>query len=95
MFLFQILSLLDLFASVILISSPNHLFSFKLVLGMALYLIVKAYIFKGDFLSVMDAFIGINIFIAFFFPLKFICYFLGIILFLKSFYSLSTTFYKK
>jgi len=92
MFLLQILALLDLFSAIMLITAPFDLFPFRLVLGGVLYLLLKAYLFRGDFLSVLDGVIGAYLFIAFFFPWPFLCYILGIWLFLKSFYSLATSF---
>lgn len=92
MFLLIILSCLDLLTAIMLISAPFDLFPFRLVLGGALYLLLKAYMFRGDFLSLMDGVIGVYLFIAFFLPWPFLCYFLGAWLFIKSFYALATSF---
>jgi hypothetical protein len=88
MFLLKILAFLDLLVAVMLITLPFEVFSFRLILGGTLYLILKAYLFKGDALSIIDGIIGLYLFIGFFFPSNFLSYLLGGWIFIKAFYSL-------
>lgn len=90
MFLFMFLSILDLFAAMLLFISPLEIASFRLVFGFALYLFAKGYMFKGDFFSAVDMFVGGYLFLSFFFVWNFLSYVLGIYLFLKAFYSLAS-----
>jgi hypothetical protein len=87
MFLLFLMGIFDLFVSIMLLFEPVFGFPFRLVFGGTLYLLLKGYLFRGDFLSVVDAFIGLILFIGFFFPWKFACFLFGGWLFLKSVYS--------
>ena len=88
MFLLLIMGSLDLFAAIMLLFEPVFGFPFRLVFGGVLYLLLKAYLFRGDFLSVIDGIIGLFLFIGFFFPWHFMCFLFGTWLFLKSAYSI-------
>lgn len=92
MFLFKILAILDFLIGLALILSPFHLISFRLVLGAALFLWLKAYLFKGDFLSIVDGIIGIYVFISFFGVLTWLSFILGSYLLIKAFYSFVVSF---
>lgn len=55
----------DLITALILILIPFDLVSWKIALVASLYLLFKAYLFKGDFASIIDGVSGIYLFLTF------------------------------
>lgn len=88
MFLFKVLGLFDFLAGLMIILSIGNIVPFRLVLGHALYLILKGYIFKGDLLSLIDAGIGIFAIISLILPMSFLSIIVAIYLIGKGFFSI-------
>lgn len=82
MFAFKLLGVFDILAGIILIMTLGDV-PFRLLLGHALYLIIKGYIFRGNTLSAVDLGIGFYGLMATFFPIGIISFFAGMYLFAK------------
>lgn len=68
MFVVWLFGLLDLFGAVLLILQLFDNAPLRLVVGIALYLGVKAYLYRGDLFSIIDAFVGAYILLGLLFP---------------------------
>jgi hypothetical protein len=58
----KLMSLLDIIAAVVMILYQYGSVSFRLLLSFIVYLIIKAFMFRGDFASFLDACIAIYMF---------------------------------
>jgi hypothetical protein len=61
--LVKFMGILDIVCSIIIILCYNNILPFQPLISVALYLILKAVIFFGDILSIVDAIVGILILI--------------------------------
>ncbi|MGE0793577.1 MAG: hypothetical protein AB7V77_05360 [Candidatus Woesearchaeota archaeon] len=86
MFLIKVLAFFDMFAGILLLLSPSFV-PFRLLFGHGLYLMIKGYVFKGDFLSAVDFVIGVYCVIALFLPIKILSISAGLFLVVKGIYS--------
>ena len=86
MFLIRFLAFFDVVAGVLLLLGPESV-PLRLLLGHGLYLITKGYVFKGDFLSMMDLVIGFYCILALFLPLGVLSVLAGAFLFGKGGFS--------
>ncbi|MFW6282439.1 MAG: hypothetical protein ACOC1P_00095 [Minisyncoccales bacterium] len=93
MFLTALLGFIDILSGLCLVLLPSHSVPARLAIGCSLYLIGKGYLFKGDFLSMLDLIIGILMLLLFFLPWKFLCIFLGIYVLGKGLFSLVSSFW--
>jgi len=87
MFLFKILAIFDMFAGFLLLIRPEFV-PLRLLFGHGLYLILKGYIFRGDFLSAIDFILGFYCIFAIMLPIGFLNTIGGLYLFIKGIYSI-------
>lgn len=88
MFLFRFFGFLDFLSAFLLVLAPYGAAPLRLLLGAALYLGLKGYIYRGDLFSTIDMVIGIYCLLAMILPIKFISIVAGIYLFFKGFYTM-------
>ncbi len=62
----KLMGFIDFIAAITLILIPFELASWKLVILSTIYLLFKAYAFKGDFVSILDGLSGLYIFVTYF-----------------------------
>lgn len=91
MFLFRFFGFLDFLSAILILLAPYGLAPFRLLLGSALYLGLKGYMFRGDFFSTIDMVIGFYCLLALIFPIKFFSIIGGVYLFFKGFYTMVLT----
>jgi hypothetical protein len=61
----KIMGLVDLIAAFVLILMPFEFVGWRVIILLAMYLLFKAYIFSGDFASIMDGVSGAYLIIAY------------------------------
>lgn len=88
MFLVRFFGLLDLLIGVLLLLSPFFSLPFRLFILGGLFLLLKWFMFKGNFLSAIDFIVGSYCIIAGFLPILILSILTGLYLFLKGFYSM-------
>lgn len=88
MFLLRFYGAMDVFVAFMLFLTPDHIAPARMLLGCGLYLFLKGYLYKGDFLSFLDSVIGGYTILAIFFPLSLLSFAGGIYLFVKGIYTL-------
>jgi hypothetical protein len=70
MFILRFFGLMDFLAGLALILTMLGIIPFRIVLAFALYLFIKGYIFKGDFVSTIDMVTGIFLLLMYFVALS-------------------------
>jgi len=95
MFLLRLFGVMDLLAGLVLGLTLLGLIPFRIIIGFALYLFFKGYLFKGDFMSFIDMITGIILILMYFVTLSssffiIISIVLMLNLFQKSFFSFVT-----
>ena len=65
MFIVKFFGIMDFLAAIILFLAAIGVAPIRLVIGFALYLFIKAFLFKGDFASIIDLVIGVFLVILF------------------------------
>ena len=70
MFLIKFFGIMDFLAGLILGLTLLGLIPFRIVLGFALYLFFKGFVFKGDFMSFVDMITGVILILMYFVTLS-------------------------
>ena len=82
------MGIIDLLAAFTLILIPFGLVTWKMTVLASMYLLMKAYAFKGDFASIMDGASGIYLFLTYLGLSKFLTPIFGFYLIQKAIFSL-------
>lgn len=88
MFLVRFFGVMDVLIAILIIVAPFADLSFRLFIVGGLFLLLKWFMFKGNFLSAIDFIVGAYCLIAAFVPIVAISILAGAYLFLKGFYSI-------
>lgn len=70
MFILRFFGLMDFLAGLVLIMAVIGIIPFRIVLAFALYLLIKGYAFKGDFVSTIDMVTGVLMLLMYFIALS-------------------------
>jgi hypothetical protein len=88
MFLVRLYGFFDMLAGVLFFLQLADIVLPRLIVGAALYLGFKAFLYRGDFFSTIDLAVGVYFIIALFYPFIILNVLAGIWLFFKGFQSL-------
>ena len=83
MVIVKIFGILDLYSAIVMLLVQHGIISWRLILTASAWLILKGWMFKGDFVSSIDFGIGFYHLIMFFLPIPIITYVLAIYLVVK------------
>ena len=86
--LLKLFGLFDLICAVGLLLLHFDIIGWRFMFGFAAYLFIKAYMFKGDYISLIDFLAGVYFVLLFFGVKTFLVYFFAAFLLQKAFFSL-------